>query len=338
MGSIPACTAADADRAVRAARDAFESWSQTSREERAELTGGDLRRASAERSDEIAATISQELGMPLTLSKMIQAGLPIAQFGAMPGLMEEIAWEEEIGNSRVLREPAGVLGAITPWNYPLNQIACQGRPGARRRLHRRAQAERGRAAQRLHPRRGDRGRRPARRRLQPRHRHRPRGRRGDRRPPRRRHGLLHRLDPGRQAGLRARLGDGQAGRDGARRQVAERDPRRRRPRQGDPRRRRQVLPQLGPDLQRPDPDARPPREARRSRGDRRAGRRGLHPGRPLRRVHPARPAGLRGPARARPRLHREGRGRRGEAADRRRRRARGPRARATSSGPRSSPR
>ncbi len=127
MGTIPACTAADADRAVIAARDAFESWSQTSREERA----GYLSAISAglgERMDEIAATISQELGMPLTLSRMIQAGLPIAQFGAMPKLMEEVRWEEEIGNSRVLREPVGVLGAITPWNYPLNQIACKVAP------------------------------------------------------------------------------------------------------------------------------------------------------------------------------------------------------------------
>ena len=127
MGSIPACTAADADRAVRAARDAFESWSQTSREERA----GYLRAIAAglaERSDEIAATISQELGMPLTLCKMIQAGLPIGQFGAMPELMEEVAWEEEIGNSLVVREPVGVLGAITPWNYPLHQIAAKVAP------------------------------------------------------------------------------------------------------------------------------------------------------------------------------------------------------------------
>jgi acyl-CoA reductase-like NAD-dependent aldehyde dehydrogenase len=127
MGTIPACTAADADRAVLAARDAFDSWSQTSREERA----GHLAAIAAglgERSEEIAATISQELGMPLKLSQMIQVGLPTGQFAAMPGLMEEIAWEEEIGNSRVLREPVGVLGAITPWNYPLNQIAAKVAP------------------------------------------------------------------------------------------------------------------------------------------------------------------------------------------------------------------
>ena len=65
------------------------------------------------------------------------------QFAAMPKLMEEVAWEEEIGNSRVLREPVGVLGAITPWNYPLNQIAAKVGAGAGRRLHRRPQAERG---------------------------------------------------------------------------------------------------------------------------------------------------------------------------------------------------
>ncbi len=127
MGTIPACTAADADRAVRAARDAFDSWSQTSREERAGYLAA-IAAGLGERSEEIAATIAQELGMPLKLSQMIQAGLPIGQFAAMPRLMEEVAWEEEIGNSRVLREPVGVLGAITPWNYPLNQIAAKVAP------------------------------------------------------------------------------------------------------------------------------------------------------------------------------------------------------------------
>jgi acyl-CoA reductase-like NAD-dependent aldehyde dehydrogenase len=127
MATIPACTPADADLAVRAAREAFDSWSQAPREERA----GHLR-AIAEglggRAEEIAATIAQELGMPLKLSQIIQAGLPTGQFAAMPGLMEEIAWDEEIGNSRVLREAVGVLGAITPWNYPLNQIAAKVAP------------------------------------------------------------------------------------------------------------------------------------------------------------------------------------------------------------------
>jgi aldehyde dehydrogenase (NAD+) len=127
MGRIPACAPADVDRAVGAAREAFESWSQTSREERAGHLAAIAERL-GERADEIAATIAQELGMPLKLSRIIQAGLPIGQFAAMPKLIEEVVWEEEIGNSRVLREPVGVLGAITPWNYPLNQIACKVAP------------------------------------------------------------------------------------------------------------------------------------------------------------------------------------------------------------------
>jgi len=127
MGTVPACSPEDADRAVAAAREAFDSWSRTSRQERADYMAA-IATGLGERSEEIAATISQELGMPLRLSQMIQVGLPTAQFAAMPKLMEEIAWEEEIGNSRVLREPVGVLGAITPWNYPLNQIACKVAP------------------------------------------------------------------------------------------------------------------------------------------------------------------------------------------------------------------
>ena len=106
---------------------------------------------------------------------------PIAQFAAMPRLIEEVAFEEEIGNSLVVSEPVGVVGCITPWNYPLHQIAAKVAPALAAGCTVVAQAERGRAAQRLHPRRGDRGRRPARGRLQPRHRHRPGRRRGARR-------------------------------------------------------------------------------------------------------------------------------------------------------------
>ncbi len=127
LGTIPGCTPADADRAVEAARDAFEAWSQTPREERARYIDA-IAEGLNERGDEIAATITQELGMPLKLSRIIQVGLPASQFASMPKLMEEVAWEEEIGNSRVLREPVGVLGAITPWNYPLNQIAAKVAP------------------------------------------------------------------------------------------------------------------------------------------------------------------------------------------------------------------
>jgi aldehyde dehydrogenase (NAD+) len=127
MGTIPGCSAADADRAVAAARKAFESWPQTSREERAGYIAA-IAEGLNERAEEIATTITQELGMPLKLSRIVQVGLPTGQFASTPQLMEEVAWEEEVGNSRVLREPVGVLGAITPWNYPLNQIACKVAP------------------------------------------------------------------------------------------------------------------------------------------------------------------------------------------------------------------
>jgi aldehyde dehydrogenase (NAD+) len=127
MGSIPACTAADVDRAVGAAREAFEGWSQTPRERRAELLAA-IGAGLGERGDEIAATVSAELGMPLKLSRRIQAGLPAMTFNSMPELIEQVAWEEEVGNSLIVREPIGVLGAITPWNYPLHQIAAKVAP------------------------------------------------------------------------------------------------------------------------------------------------------------------------------------------------------------------
>ena len=117
MGTVPACSAEDADRAVAAARDAFDSWSRTPREERAGYLSA-IAAGLGERSEEIAATISQELGMPLKLSQMIQVGLPTSQFGAMPKLMEEVAWEEEIGNSRVMREPVGRARRDHPLELP----------------------------------------------------------------------------------------------------------------------------------------------------------------------------------------------------------------------------
>ncbi len=127
MGTIPACSAEDADRAVVAAREAFPAWSETPREERAGYLNA-ISAGLAERSEEIAATISQELGMPLKLSQIVQVGLPTGQFANAAKLIDEIVWEEEIGNSRVIREALGVIGAITPWNYPLNQIVCKVAP------------------------------------------------------------------------------------------------------------------------------------------------------------------------------------------------------------------
>ena len=77
----------------------------------------------AERSDEIALTIANEVGMPLMLAKGIQAGLPTMTFADNAQRAGEYVWEEEVGNSTLVREPVGVVAAITPWNYPLHQIA-----------------------------------------------------------------------------------------------------------------------------------------------------------------------------------------------------------------------
>src|SRR5213078_5102080 len=79
-------------------------------------------------SDELAALIATELGMPLPLAKMIQAGLPTMTFSSVPQLIEQVRWEERVGNSLLVREPLGVVGAITPWNYPLHQIAAKVAP------------------------------------------------------------------------------------------------------------------------------------------------------------------------------------------------------------------
>jgi acyl-CoA reductase-like NAD-dependent aldehyde dehydrogenase len=127
IGSVPSGTVEDADRAVAAARAAFDSWSQTPREERARYLGA-IAVKLQERGEEVATTISQELGMPIGLCTLIQVGLPLNQFAQMPQWLEQVAWEETIGTSLVVREAVGVVAAITPWNYPLHQIACKVAP------------------------------------------------------------------------------------------------------------------------------------------------------------------------------------------------------------------
>jgi aldehyde dehydrogenase (NAD+) len=127
LATIPEGTAEDARRAVAAARAAFDSWAATPIAERQRLL-----RAIADgleaRAEEIAATVTSEVGMPLRLSRVIQAGLPIQSFRAAADLLDEIALEEEIDSVLVVREPVGVVGAITPWNYPLHQVACKAAP------------------------------------------------------------------------------------------------------------------------------------------------------------------------------------------------------------------
>jgi acyl-CoA reductase-like NAD-dependent aldehyde dehydrogenase len=127
IATVPGCSPVEVDHAVEAARAAFDGWSQTPRSERAEAMTA-IAAAMQDRAEELTATIVQELGMPLKLTEMIQVGLGINHFAVMPQALEEVRWEEEIGNSRVLREAIGVVGAITPWNYPLNQIGAKVAP------------------------------------------------------------------------------------------------------------------------------------------------------------------------------------------------------------------
>jgi betaine-aldehyde dehydrogenase len=127
MGRVPAGGEKDADAAVKAARQAFASWSEMPVEKRAEY----LEKISAglkARADEIARTIAQEVGMPLKMASRIQAGLPIANFANYAKLVKDFSFEEKVGNSIVVREPVGVVLAITPWNYPLHQIALKVAP------------------------------------------------------------------------------------------------------------------------------------------------------------------------------------------------------------------
>ena len=124
IAQIPEGTADDVEAAATAAHAAFESWSQTSPEERAKYCTR-IAEGLGARVDEIATVITREAGMPKWLSSLVQAGLPINSFNTAAQLAESYEYETQVGNSLVVREPVGVVGAITPWNYPLHQIAAK---------------------------------------------------------------------------------------------------------------------------------------------------------------------------------------------------------------------
>ncbi|MGK5498681.1 aldehyde dehydrogenase family protein [Streptomyces sp. URMC 125] len=127
IGAVPAGTAEDVDAAVRAARAALPAWAATPPAERAARIGA-LRDALAARREAIAATVTAELGAPLSFSQAVHADLPVTVAGTYAALAAEHPFEEELGTSRVLHEPVGVVGAITPWNYPLHQIVAKAAP------------------------------------------------------------------------------------------------------------------------------------------------------------------------------------------------------------------
>ncbi len=111
----------DVDRAVKAARAAFDGWSSRPLEERCALLDR-LQAGLGDRVEEIATLVAQEVGMPVRNSRMVQAGYPAMLAGMAAKVAREYAWEEEVNGSLIVREPIGVVGCITPWNYPLLQV------------------------------------------------------------------------------------------------------------------------------------------------------------------------------------------------------------------------
>ncbi|MGW6356435.1 aldehyde dehydrogenase family protein [Streptomyces sp. NPDC055092] len=127
IAHVPAGIAEDVDAAVFAAHEAFPAWAATPPAERAARIAA-LRDVLVARKDEIAETVTAELGAPLQFSQMVHAGVPILVAGSYAELAASYAFEEKVGNSTVYAEPVGVVGAITPWNYPLHQIVAKVAP------------------------------------------------------------------------------------------------------------------------------------------------------------------------------------------------------------------
>ena len=122
MGNV-----ADVDRAVAAAKAAFPSFSQTSKEERIEMFGR-IMAAYQEMMPQMGETISEEMGAPLGLANAAQAPSGLGHFMSTLDVLKDFQFEEDLGSARIVKEPAGVCGFITPWNWPINQIACKVAP------------------------------------------------------------------------------------------------------------------------------------------------------------------------------------------------------------------
>ncbi|MGE0023350.1 MAG: aldehyde dehydrogenase family protein [Hyphomicrobium sp.] len=120
-------SAADVDRAVAAARAAWPAFAETTRDERLALFAR-IMEIYARRMREIGAAISDEMGAPLGFAERVQAGAGLGHFKTTQEVLATYVFEERIGNAMVVRESVGVAGMITPWNWPMNQIACKVAP------------------------------------------------------------------------------------------------------------------------------------------------------------------------------------------------------------------
>ena len=127
IGTIALGTHEDVDAAVAAAQNAFETFSQTTVEERLELLNK-ITEIIGSRSEDLATAITSEMGAPSGLAKAAQAGTGLFHFATTAGILANFNFEEELGKSLIVKEPVGVVGMITPWNWPINQIACKVAP------------------------------------------------------------------------------------------------------------------------------------------------------------------------------------------------------------------
>ena len=127
IGTIALGTHEDVDAAVAAAQNAFETFSQTTVEERLELLNK-ITEIIGSRSEDLAIAITSEMGAPSGLAKAAQAGTGLFHFATTAGILANFNFEEELGKSLIVKEPVGVVGMITPWNWPINQIACKVAP------------------------------------------------------------------------------------------------------------------------------------------------------------------------------------------------------------------
>lgn len=124
FGSVPEATEDEVNSAIDAASQAFPSWAQTAKTDRAHLLR-ELANVLESRSGAFIDVISGELGAPRKLAEQLHLGLPITVLRTTADLLEDYSFESQVGNSTIYREPIGVVAAITPWNYPLHQITAK---------------------------------------------------------------------------------------------------------------------------------------------------------------------------------------------------------------------
>ena len=123
-GRIAVGSAADVDKAVTAARRAFATWSQSSREERLDVLQAILAEYQ-KRTGDLADAVTEEMGAPPSLAAGPQVGMGMGHLLTAIDVLKNFAFEEQHGTTLVVKEPIGVCGLITPWNWPINQIACK---------------------------------------------------------------------------------------------------------------------------------------------------------------------------------------------------------------------